>query len=200
MAIDTTSPTTRRALLFGAAGALVAAVAGTFARAQPVAAHDGDDVQIEVINSTMDTTTVWNKAADGSAFEGDATGSGTGIQGQSESGTGVLGISSTGTGVEGIGQDLYGVWGSSTSNYGVLGDSTSSTGVFGRTFKPSESGVYGYSDFGRGGRFYGKKAQVRLDPSALATHPASGLAGDLFVDGAHRLWFCKGGSTWVKLA
>ena len=47
--------------------------------------------------------------------------------------------------------------------------------------------------------FVGKKAQVNLQPSAAATHPASGQAGDLFVDKNHRLWFCKG-ATWKQLA
>jgi hypothetical protein len=43
-------------------------------------------------------------------------------------------------------------------------------------------------------------AQLRLQPSTLATHPASGAAGDLVVDVNKRLWFCKGGTVWVQLA
>jgi hypothetical protein len=39
-----------------------------------------------------------------------------------------------------------------------------------------------------------------LIPTTTATHPASGLAGDLYVDNAKRLWFCKGGNTWVQVA
>jgi hypothetical protein len=61
-------------------------------------------------------------------------------------------------------------------------------------------GVQGESVNGRGGLFTGKVAQVRLLPSTAATHPASGLAGDLFVDASARLWFCKGGTTWKQLA
>jgi hypothetical protein len=54
---------------------------------------------------------------------------------------------------------------------------------------------------GRGGVFSGAQAQVRLVPDAKAkTHPAKGLAGDLFVDASHRLWFCKNPGTWVQLA
>ena len=61
-------------------------------------------------------------------------------------------------------------------------------------------GVHGQSAGGRGGRFRGPKAQIRLDPASASTHPASGSAGDLFVDKSKRLWFCRGGSKWVRLA
>jgi hypothetical protein len=37
-------------------------------------------------------------------------------------------------------------------------------------------------------------------PSSRSTHPSSGALGDLFLDKSGRLWFCKGGTTWVKLA
>jgi len=53
---------------------------------------------------------------------------------------------------------------------------------------------------GRGGRFRGGAAAVQLQPSTASTHPSSGQAGDLFVDASHRLWFCKGGTTWHQLA
>jgi hypothetical protein len=48
--------------------------------------------------------------------------------------------------------------------------------------------------------FSGDHAQIRLIPSAAASHPKSGGAGDLFLDSGHRLWLCKGGSNWVKIA
>jgi hypothetical protein len=47
---------------------------------------------------------------------------------------------------------------------------------------------------------HGQDAQARLVPSASATHPARGTAGDLFVDSSKRLWFCKGASTWRQIA
>jgi len=31
-------------------------------------------------------------------------------------------------------------------------------------------------------------------------HPRVGQTGDLFVDHNHHLWFCRGGTTWVRLA
>jgi hypothetical protein len=56
------------------------------------------------------------------------------------------------------------------------------------------------SALGIGGRFAGKTAPIQLVPSTLASHPTSGSAGQLFVDRANRLWFCKGGTNWHQLA
>ena len=77
---------------------------------------------------------------------------------------------------------------------GVEGEG--STGVSAR----GESGP-GISATGwRGGTFAGNVAQLQLQPSELAIHPALGEPGDLFVDASRRLWFCKGGSSWVQVA
>jgi hypothetical protein len=76
---------------------------------------------------------------------------------------------------------------------GVSGDAVVGVGQTGR-------GVLGVSTSGRGGVFNGKKAQVQLQASTATTHPSSGARGDLFVDNAGRLWFCKGGTTWKQLA
>lgn len=53
---------------------------------------------------------------------------------------------------------------------------------------------------GRGVKIHSDVAHMRLAPSSKSTHPASGQAGDLFVDAAKRLWFCKGGASWHQLA
>jgi hypothetical protein len=88
-----------------------------------------------------------------------------------------------------------GVAGSSTSGKGVTGASKSNTGVAGS----SVSGV-GVSGKGkRGGVFSGAVAAIQLPPHA-GSHPTSGMKGDLFVDHNTNLWFCRGGTTWVKLA
>ena len=63
----------------------------------------------------------------------------------------------------------------------------------------SGSGIYGQSDNGRGGRFRGKAAQIRLEPATTTTHPASGDAGQHVLDKSKRLWLCKGGTSWVKI-
>ena len=53
---------------------------------------------------------------------------------------------------------------------------------------------------GRGGKFTGGAAQISLTPGGGSSHPASGSAGDLYVDKTYRLWFCKGGTAWKQLA
>jgi len=73
-------------------------------------------------------------------------------------------------------------------------------GVFGYADMEGGIGSYGRAPLGRGGLFSGGKAQLRLVPSTAVTHPAAGGAGDLFLDKGNRLWFCKGGTSWVKLA
>jgi len=56
------------------------------------------------------------------------------------------------------------------------------------------------SALGIGGRFVGKTAQIQLVPTSASSHPATGIAGELFVDRSSRLWFCKGGTNWHQLA
>jgi hypothetical protein len=61
------------------------------------------------------------------------------------------------------------------------------------------SGIYATSANGAGGKFAGKTANITLVPSTASSHPASGSAGQLFVDASKRLWFCKGGTDWHQL-
>ena len=60
--------------------------------------------------------------------------------------------------------------------------------------------IAGVSAHGVGGRFSGPIAPIQLVPSSASTHPAKGAAGTLFVDHSRRLWFCRGGSEWHRLA
>ena len=96
-----------------------------------------------------------------------------------------------------------------TSGSGVVGYSGAASPITG----PAKTGVYGYANHdaaavgvngqspkGRGVVASGGAAQLRLVPSSAATHPATGQPGDLFLDKSHRLWLCKGGTTWVKVA
>lgn len=76
------------------------------------------------------------------------------------------------------------------TGYAIYGQSTGTRAAIGG------SG----GDTARGAVFISNVAQLRLQPSTRTTHPASGAAGDLFVDTSKRLWFCKGGSAWVQLA
>ena len=82
---------------------------------------------------------------------------------------------------------------------GVRGENRSSTAA--------GVGVIGVGDaHGRGGEFAGGASAMRLVPSTAATHPTTGIVGDLFVDASARLWFCKKSSTgsvhavWTELA
>jgi hypothetical protein len=64
----------------------------------------------------------------------------------------------------------------------------------------SGAGVEAKSERGVGATFAGKTAQVQLVPSSESGPPASGEGGQLFVDSAKRLWFCRGGASWQQLA
>ncbi len=90
--------------------------------------------------------------------------------------------------VDATGPGLCALYARSTK-YGVLGVTTGTgAGICG------SGGVSG-----RGAKFKSNVAQMWLEPSTL-DRPASGKAGDFFVDKVNSLWFCKGGSSWVKLA
>jgi hypothetical protein len=115
-----------------------------------------------------------------------------------EGGTGVWGQANSpdGVGVQGYAWNGIRHPNSTRFGTGVMGFSGS------KNLPPKglpNTGVYGIGIKGRGGVFQGDKAQVRLVPSTAASHPSSGAAGDLFVDTSNRLWFCKGGTNWVKL-
>jgi hypothetical protein len=87
------------------------------------------------------------------------------------------------------------VAGSSTSGRAVTGTSHSGAGVVGTS--ATGTGVIGSGK--RGGSFAGSAAAISHAPHA-GSHPTSGTRGDLFVDHNTHLWFCRGGTAWVKLA
>jgi hypothetical protein len=190
MAMEVSSRLTRRALLGGTLGALGAAFAAGVARPLGVAATADD---IRYLNDE-DNETVLEAVSDGTGLE---TGAGTAISGRSVGGPGVTGSSVTNIGVFGESLERPGVTGFSTQGSGVLGTSTTGTGVVGG------------SEAGRGAEFSGQDAQLRLVParrlpSGMVTgrlqRPERGLRGDFFCDGSGRLWFCRGGTRWVRLA
>jgi hypothetical protein len=150
----------------------------------------------------------------------------TGVFGGSNDGTGVWGSSGSGRGVIGSSAESTGIYGKSNGDVAILGISYASGYPSVRGFKdrpgaavvgeiqlstsdsPAVSGktsgtgqgVLGQSAQGRGGVFGSPVAQVRLLPAIAGTHPIEGAKGDLSVDTSCRLWFCKGGATWVQLA
>jgi hypothetical protein len=179
-----------------------------------------------LISSTSTDQTVWSTALSGIGVLG-TSGSSIGAYGSSSSGVGVRGESHSGIAIEGIaygdsqtsihgiksvgGVAIHGeitnansgwtaVYGSTSgSGVGVVGENTNTgAGTWGKA-NGTGDGIYGESVNGYGGHFKGKKAQLKLDPSAAATHPSSGLAGDIFLDKSKRLWLCKGGTSWVRI-
>jgi hypothetical protein len=169
-----------------------------------------------------DGTGVFGSSASGSGVQGISS-SGRGVYGQSDSDLAVYGYNtSSGTAILGYGQDGSGVRGHTTgaSTPAIVGHAYSAaagvtgisgpgadpslpadTGVVGiANADPDSVGVRGISTSGRGGVFQGNLAQLRLKPSSAASHPARGQAGDLFLDHANRLWFCKAGTNWRQLA
>ncbi len=131
----------------------------------------------------------------GLALSASGTNGATAINASSDKGTGVVAASKSGKGVTGTSQSGTGVAGTSTTGPGVTGASPSNAGVAGTSATgPAVTGT------GKiGGLFNGSAAALRLTPQAGA-HPTMGSKGDLFVDHNAHLWFCRGGTSWVKLA
>jgi hypothetical protein len=160
-------------------------------------------------------------SATGDAVNGAHDGDGVGVHGTSVDGHGVFGEAQNSIGdragvlgiSHGSGNSVFGYKPAAASGDAVVGvndgggssvrgfKSASATGdaVTG-AHEGSGAGVHGKSVGGRGGVFVGKLAGIRLTPTAQLTHPTKGLAGDLVVDKNNELWFCKGGTSWVKIA
>jgi hypothetical protein len=187
-----------------------------------VSAHSNSGTGVEA--SSTSGTGVWATSYSGAAVHGASTSgiaiaasstSGVGVDATSKSSIGVRGQSDSDSGVVGYSgaTDFPAVFGSSgggnTAVYGFTGPfipepSPKNTGVYGLAdLAGGGTGVFGRAPGGRGVVASGGKAQLRLVPSAAATHPPSGATGDLFVDKASRLWFCiKGGpsATWKRVS
>jgi len=159
MAIDTTSPRSRRALLAAALGAGAATVASALGRPLPARAADGNPVLLGQVNTATYHTIVSTTFGDGlrgvtsDSYSGvyglatHATDPSTGVQGEAEgtSGVGVRGHSWSTSG------STFGVYGmaKSTGGTAVWGDSTAVTGaargVLGTSLSTGGTGVQGYS-------------------------------------------------------
>jgi hypothetical protein len=160
---------------------------------------------------------VYGGTHSGNGVYGEATGSGTGVYAISQSGYGLFahGEQATGGHIETVSQYGAGLEvaiANTANRRGAIESTTNGGGaaVYGTT-SGAGPGVWGYatgmapglkgtSALGRGAVVAGKKAQLKLAPSAALTHPTSGQMGDLFVDKSGRLWFCKGATTWKQLA
>lgn len=149
----------------------------------------------------------------GTGVDASATSTGTGVRARSEAGSALLAsTSSTSSTTDAVAVTNAGkgraFMATSTNPANDVGAVTgvnrgTGAGVWGTQANPDATGaaVVGWaSTKGRGGRFRGGAAAVTLVPSQTAWHPYSGQAGDLVVDKANRLWFCKGGTNWKQLA
>jgi hypothetical protein len=185
MAVDATTPRSRRALLVGAVGGLAAMAATMLGRPGVVSAADPNDVVLGALNESASATRIRNTTADDStakAIVGIATGPGIGVEGRSDesigvhgtSGDGGIGVRGTSTvGVEGLSETagLYGVGGfnSAADGFGIWGEANGAAGrgvygtvsgqqgvgVWGVSAGAAGIGVVGESLMGRGGRFKG---------------------------------------------
>ncbi len=113
-------------------------------------------------------------------------------------------LSDAGGGFESVTNDAPGllarVYGQGRAVFGrVYTQASNASAVYGDT-SGTGAGVEGRGRNGRGGKFSGTKAQINLVPGTAASHPASGSTGDLYVDANQRLWFCRGGVSWVQVA
>lgn len=170
------APCSRRAMLLGTVGGLVALAAPALGRPQAARAANGDAVTVGNSFSGTAATTI---SRTGATFFTHYT-----IQGSSDGGTGVAGSSSTNLGV-------YGWSGSGT---GVVGETTSGTGVVGESHGTSGVGVIGFAD-ASSGPTYGVKGSVN-SPSGVGgyfTAPAAGVA--LQANG--RVKFSRSGKTLI---
>jgi hypothetical protein len=142
MAIDTTPPRTRRAILAGALGAAAAVGIDAVARPRPAAAISyvvlgGDNSETTGTRITNTTTDVFRVA-----FKASASGLSNGVEGQSDAGVGVSGISNSGNAVVGSSTSGMGVFAEGDAG-GALGRSNVGNGVIGYTYSAAASGVYG---------------------------------------------------------
>ena len=165
MALDPTTPRSRRALLTAAVAATAVTVVEAVVRPLPVSAAGDDGSVIHVGDLYADAqnqTTIANKANDGivlyvASNPDTGHGGGTAIRGHSHHGAGVFGDSELSNGVRGESASLNGVFGYSASGNGVRGFASSGIGVSGEVLTGvgvsgigSVDGVRGHAASGRG--------------------------------------------------
>jgi hypothetical protein len=144
MAIDTSAPRSRRALLLGIGGALAALGARVFEPRAVLA--EGESIRVgDTIDTARTVTWLTNRQNDNDVIKAESKGRG----------RGVYGVSAAGPGVDGRSYSHYGVRGQSTRYVGVEGRSDRSVGVF--AFSRTDLGVHGVSsqDVGVKGTSFG---------------------------------------------
>lgn len=137
MAIDTSIPRTRRALLAGGIGGLAAVVASAIGRPLPASAGTDGDVVLGASNTASAMTSIASSASI-TILRGQYTG-------MNENAIALAGIGGTGYGVYGESDSVRGVWGASTSGTGVVGECGSGFGVIARSDKAAGLFATSYS-------------------------------------------------------
>jgi hypothetical protein len=180
------APRSRRALLVAAAGG-AAALAATAALPLTAVAHDAEDVLLGGPNATTTATSISNGTADLTAFAGNATGLGNGLEGTSTGGVGVYGWSISSNPfwnpANGAYTGVYG-WSPASPDPGIAG-----VGVWGDS---DEWGVYGSGGVGVYGQ--GGIGVVGESQSTSAGVLAIGkTAADLALDVRGKVKFSRSG-------
>jgi hypothetical protein len=203
MAIDTTSPRSRRTLLAATVGGLAGLVVHGLGRPETVRAGSDGDVVLGDVNTSTTTTSITNTDNSSTTLSLENDQGGLSLRAFSPGSDAASVGSQTGSGLVASNRSsdhpaMAGLsWViSSPGQTGVLGYS----GPQPAPSTPTRTGVYGVAPAGRGGQFSGGVAQLRLVPSSATSHPVKGQLGDLFLDKTGRLWFCKGGASWKQIA
>ncbi|HJP88087.1 MAG TPA: hypothetical protein VJ850_03525 [Candidatus Limnocylindrales bacterium] len=198
MSIDTTTPRSRRAILAGAIGGVLASV-GLMSRPETAYAGSDGDVVLDAPNTGAGTTQIDSTSADpaflvnggGSAILGhsgagvgvvgasavavvdipDPIAPSTGVYGVSVGGDGVYGASDTGTAIHGVSNSGLGVNATSNTNNALRGHGALD-GVIGES-GGDKTGVVGYSGAGsapQGPSKTGVYGESTTDASARGVH------------------------------
>jgi hypothetical protein len=154
MAIDTTAPRTRRALLAGGLAGLATFVASALGRPAPAYAGTDGDVVLGATNNATTTTTIRTTTDSGPAMWVDSV-DGHGIWGSSKSRYGVGGYSESDYGVlaSSLTHSAVAAESGATANAAIYarstGESTAVLGFSGKTWPlpavPPKTGLYGYA-------------------------------------------------------
>lgn len=175
MSVDTTRPTSRRALLGATLGGLAATIAGALARPDMARATNGDTVKVGALHTGTAPTGFKNSTGDALIAENTAT-----------SASGLFALASAGTGT------TYGVFArsNSTGGTGVAGVDYATTGatrgVYGQVASTQGKAVFGLNtaSSGQATGVYGESAGIGFGVFGKNTGSGTGVRGEANAPGA----------------